>query len=270
METKSGFLGHMTSQQTEALKELKEIVEQSELAEALDKHPDGDKYLLRMLRATMKDKGRKRIFKPELAFKRLSEVLNWKADNLEEVKTEDFQVFEKAYPNYHFHDKKQGTLVWINRIGEFTNTVKSSHLTIDKWKQCAAHQLERAEDELREIAGPDNEFTGYISIADVKGLGLGALTRTGIVTALSNTAADNYPELVGKVYLINTPWIFPKIFALIKPLIDKDTLSKFEIYSSTPKDRFRELFDTKLLPQEYGGDSEFVVPYPIDSKKYKE
>lgn len=62
---------------------------------------------------------------------------------------------------------------------------------------------------------------------------------------------------------MNTPWIFPKAFAFVKPFLDPVTLKKFEIKSSIPKQEFRRLLDVELLPVEYGGDNtEDKVPYP--------
>lgn len=47
----SGFLGSLNEQQETALIELKERIKD---VESLVNHPDGDVYLLRFLRATMK------------------------------------------------------------------------------------------------------------------------------------------------------------------------------------------------------------------------
>ena len=47
------------------------------------------------------------------------------------------------------------------------------------------------------------------------------------------------------------------------------TVSKFEIFSGIPK-FLQETFDLDLLPRELGGNNELVVPYPLDSKKFKE
>ena len=62
---------------------------------------------------------------------------------------------------------------------------------------------------------------------------------------------------------MNTPWIFPKAFAFVKPFLDPVTLKKFEIKSNIPKKEFQQILDVSLLPTEYGGENtEKTVPYP--------
>uniref|UniRef100_A0A7S3PJY2 CRAL-TRIO domain-containing protein n=1 Tax=Aplanochytrium stocchinoi TaxID=215587 RepID=A0A7S3PJY2_9STRA len=267
-EQKSGFLGSLNEQQSEALDELKERMKESKFAETIKNHPQGDCYLLRFLRATMKNKTSKRVFRVEDAEKRLLKVLEWKESNQIQEPPEKLDVFRKVYPNYHWVDSKAGTLVWINRLGEAFNNMKPEHLTREMWGHCVGHEMEMAEEELRSTVEPGQEFRGYVSVADCKGIGLGALTRLSLISFISDTAGYNYPEVVGKIVLVNTPWIFPKLFAAFKPFIDKDTLSKFQIHSDIPLEFFRNEFDLDKLPVEYGGNNEMTVPYPLDSKKY--
>ena len=68
---------------------------------------------------------------------------------------------------------------------------------------------------------------------------------------------------VGRIFIINTPWVFPKLYKIAKPWIDPVTRSKFEINSKLPKQEFDRVLDLDLLPVEYGGRNEkAVVPHP--------
>ena len=56
---------------------------------------------------------------------------------------------------------------------------------------------------------------------------------------------------------------------MIKPLLDKDTVSKIQVHYGVPQ-AVSEIFDLEKLPKEYGGNREFTVPYPLDSKHFDE
>lgn len=113
----SGFAATLTAQQKTALDELKQRVEESEYAAKIKEHKEGDKYLLRMLRATMKDKNKARIFKADKAEKRLIQVLQWKEKHEIDVnkKPPHFDVYRKMNQMTYWKDYKAKTVVVLNR-----------------------------------------------------------------------------------------------------------------------------------------------------------
>ena len=130
--------------------------------------------------------------------------------------------------------------------------------------------MEAAEQALREIRDEfDVENRGYITITDLSGLGMGAMMKKKATAFLANTAGDNYPELIDKVYLVNAPWIFEKIFGFIKPMLNAETVAKFRVHSGIPK-VLTEVLDKAMLPEEFGGDRKITLPFPKDCKKFDE
>mmetsp|Transcript_2639 Transcript_2639/g.3344 ORF Transcript_2639/g.3344 Transcript_2639/m.3344 type:complete len:131 (-) Transcript_2639:205-597(-) len=121
--------------------------------------------------------------------------------------------------------------------------------------------------ELSEECG--EEVTGYISIADMKGLGLGMMnpTRVGILKMLAGIAAENYPETVDKIIIVNAPWVFSRLYEFAKGFLDADTVSKFTISNKPLTELFPDVFDLDLLPKEYGGNNDIVVPHPLDARR---
>jgi len=161
-------------------------------------------------------------------------------------------------------------VVWIQRQGEFGTNVKGTHLKKEEWYQCVGHNLMNMEFDLHELSEEcGEEVTGYISIADMKGLGLGMMnpTRVGILKMLAGIAAENYPETVDKIIIVNAPWVFSRLYEFAKGFLDADTVSKFTISNKPLTELFPDVFDLDLLPKEYGGNNDIVVPHPLDARR---
>ncbi len=62
-----------------------------------------------------------------------------------------------------------------------------------------------------------------------------------------------YPETLANLYIINAPWIFHPLWALIKPWLDPVTKNKFHILGSSFREKLQEVIDLDQLPVEYGG-----------------
>ena len=157
----TGYLETLTAQQSACLEELKAELGETHVAETVANHPDGDRYLLRMLRATMKGKTGKRVFQVNKAKARTIAVLEWKeklglAPNEEPAK---YHIYRKANPILLWKDYKAETVVLVNRkyweyivcldldwdsvkfdlgtgMGEFASVVDVGRLTKEEWAQC--------------------------------------------------------------------------------------------------------------------------------------
>lgn len=129
------------------------------------------------------------------------------------------------------------------------------------------------------------EITGIISMSDIGGASLKAIYHLGFLKNMNNYSADNYPEVMQRLVLFNAPWIFPKIYTAAKAVLDPITLAKFEVHSKTPKSYFQETLEVEKLPkvgvqrtsqilrklnelpQELGGTSDTVLPYPREANE---
>lgn len=69
-----------------------------------------------------------------------------------------------------------------------------------------------------------------------------------------NIGQDNYPEIMAKMYIVNSPFVFKAAWQVISPFIDKKTLDKIHIKGSTfTKDLFLYV-DPSNVPAELGGE----------------
>jgi hypothetical protein len=65
----------------------------------------------------------------------------------------------------------------------------------------------------------------------VTGVGLSHLSGEvkRLISTLTKYDQDNYPEMLGRICIINAPMVFKAIWALIKPLLNPRTLSKIQV-----------------------------------------
>jgi len=66
----------------------------------------------------------------------------------------------------------------------------------------------------------------------------------------------NYPENLGRLFIINAPKMFTMLFTLVKPLLSQATIDKFHIYGTDEKEwraALLEYIDADQLPVYYGG-----------------
>ena len=74
-----------------------------------------------------------------------------------------------------------------------------------------------------------------------------------------------YPERLYKVYLINAPWYFTAIYALVSPWIDEKTATKINVLGSNYLETLQAEINDSEIPVEYGGTCEnFRWAWPYD------
>jgi len=64
---------------------------------------------------------------------------------------------------------------------------------------------------------------------------------------------DYYPECMGKFYIINAPYLFSGVWAIIKPWLDEVTVQKIQFMSTGHKEVLLKQIAAENLPAEFGG-----------------
>jgi len=64
---------------------------------------------------------------------------------------------------------------------------------------------------------------------------------------------DYYPECMGKFYIINAPYLFTTVWAVIKPWLDEVTVNKIQFMSTGHKEVLLKQIVAENLPAEFGG-----------------
>jgi hypothetical protein len=282
MTLPTGYDVNLTEQQRKCLTELKEKLEKTEYWADYQRDPDKERFLLAFLRATMKDKSGERIFQVDACMERLITTFKWRRQyNIDQLreniendgpKPNKFEEFRQYYVCLDVINPEHGRYVRFNRFGRFISTIDPSVLTTEEWVQNLAYDTMIIQHQLRKLSAKlGREISTYVSISDASGISLiGVANRLSFIKLMSGVAADNYPECLGQTFIINCPWLFPKIFGIVKPFLDADTLSKFVLSTHCPSDTFKTYIPAKTFPKEYGGDGEVVLATSILDLKGKE
>ena len=93
-------------------------------------------------------------------------------------------------------------------------------------------------------------------ILDLDGLSAKALHRQGIsyMRHIIKLGQDNYPEMLGNLYIINAPWIFRTFWAIVKPLLTEGTIERIQILGDDYHKVLAENIPLEHLPPMWGGE----------------
>ena len=108
-----------------------------------------------------------------------------------------------------------------------------------------------------------------IDLAEVNILKLFDSNLKAFLKFSSKMSQDYYPELLGKSFVLNAPWVFKGIWKIVKIWLDEKTSEKFVIESGNGKDKLTTCMDIRMLPKSLGGDYEgpltdFTGPWKDD------
>jgi len=81
-----------------------------------------------------------------------------------------------------------------------------------------------------------------------------------IIRYMIRVFTDYYPETLGILLIVNSPWIFKGCWKLVKPLMDPNTAKKIQ-FVSHPK--LVNYMDEEILTPDLGGTNENIVNYGL-------
>ena len=108
----------------------------------------------------------------------------------------------------------------------------------------------------------NRRIDGTFSILDLKGLNVSKLFDKrfkAFLKFITTISQDYYPELLGKMFIVNAPLLFAGAWSLIKIMIDKKTKNKIELYSGVPLKKLEKYVDRRQLPDFLGGSCEIEL-----------
>ncbi|KAJ7663012.1 CRAL-TRIO domain-containing protein [Mycena rosella] len=247
-----GRLGNLTVPQQHALDKFKK-----ELA-AEEYYIEGEP---RMSDATMLRFLRARKFDVPKAKEMFIANEKWRKEfGVDEiVKNFDFPelpIVDKYYPQYYHKNDKDGRPVYIERLGLLD--LKALYAATTQERQIKRLVLEYEKfltDRLPACsAAAGHPVETSCTILDLQNVSLSNFYRVkDYVMQASSIGQDRYPECMGKFYIINAPFMFSGVWAMIKPWLDPVTVAKIDIIGSGYKDKLLAQIDAENLPKEFGG-----------------
>lgn len=104
------------------------------------------------------------------------------------------------------------------------------------------------------------EIEKSILVLDLKGLPISpSFFGIQYVQKMFQIDEKYYPERLAHLFIINAPWFFSAIYALITPFIDTVTASKIRIIGSNYIEELRAIIDDDQIPVEMGGSKAGIV-----------
>lgn len=146
--------------------------------------------------------------------------------------------------------------MYIQRLGQLDVKELYSVTTVDRQLQRLVLEYEKS---LTERLPGCSATVGYpvetyCTILDLGGVSLSNFYRVkDYVSAASSIGQNRYPETMGKFYIINAPWTFSAVWAIVKPWLDEVTVAKIEILGASYKDALMQQIPRENLPREFGG-----------------
>jgi hypothetical protein len=245
----SGFIDDLSPQQLQTLDKFRERVRAMGCTE-----PSYDEiYLLRFLRA--------RKFDLEKTTDMWKNYINWRKEKkVDEVAHYEFPELSEAkqyYPHAWFRTDKQGRPIYIERPGKIVLDKLNKVMSNERLEQHFINDYERLMNEIfpacTEAKGELISTTFYI--LDLKGVSARMMCPKiwELLKIATKIGQDCYPEILGTMYIVNTPFFFHGAWQLIKGFLDEKTRKKVHLLGSNYKKELLQCVDENDLPDFLGG-----------------
>jgi hypothetical protein len=247
----TGYLHNMTTKEKEF---LKAFMTEVKAMEGVPSEMINSWYLLRFCRA--------RKFDLKKTLEMFSNFIEWKTKNnllqSGQIDMTQFVDIKKNYMHGYYHTDKQGRPVYIERVNglnpkEMFKTYTDEQL-IQYYIQAYDRLIHLMYPICSKVAGKRIEKS--CTILDLKGVSVMSLffgKTKAFVQIASKIGQDYYPEILGKMFILNSGWMFKGIWSVVKGWIDKKTQNKIIIVSGSGKKELLEHIDEDKLPDFLGG-----------------
>ncbi|KAM0749641.1 hypothetical protein T439DRAFT_314976 [Meredithblackwellia eburnea MCA 4105] len=246
----SGHPGHLSVEQTHILEKFKK-----ELAEEGFYNPEknDDPALLRFLRARKFDIPKAKIM--------WIDTQKWKESFKVDELYETFEYTEKAevdklYPKFYHKIDKDGRPIYVEQLGKLDLTKLYAVTTPERQMQSLVVEYEKFQRDRLPIC---SDLAGHLietscTIMDLKNVGISQFWKVkNYVQEAAAISQNNYPESMGKFYIINAPWGFSTVWSLVKGWLDEATVAKIHVLGSDYKKGLLEQIPEDSLPSFLGG-----------------
>ena len=249
----SGFYDELNQTQFDALQQWKSQLKEGNVIDNFEIYDD--LFLLRFLRARKFD-----LEKTMLMFKKF---LQWRIDmNVDDLR-ENYQLehlieVKKLYPHGYHRTDKIGRPIYIELYDKTDVNGLFKITTEDKMVKQYIKQYER---QVKYIfpacsAVVKRPVEQSCTILDANGIGVFSLAGPikGFVKLASDIGQDYYPEMLGKMTIINVGFLFRAIWTMVKGFIDAKTQAKISLLKSDYQKELLNLIDADKLPKFLGGN----------------
>lgn len=191
------------------------------------------------------------------------EMLQWRKDFCADTVEEDFDYAEldevrKYYPQGHHGLDKEGRPVYIERLGKVEPNKLMQVTSVERYLKYHVLEFERSLNKKFPACSvaAKKHVDSTTTILDVSGLGLKNVSKSArdLVLRIHKIDADNYPETLHRMFIINAGPGFRLLWNSMKGFFDPKTTSKISVLGNKYQSRLLEVIDASQLPDFLGGD----------------
>jgi hypothetical protein len=248
----SGFYNELNQTQFDALQKWKTQLKDESVIDNFEVYDD--LFLLRFLRARKFD-----LVKTMEMFKKfLQWRIDMKVDELRETyEMENLIEIKRVYPHGYHRTDKLGRPVYIEL---YDKTKVEELFKITTEEKMVKYYIKQYERQVKYIfpacsAVVQKPVEQSCTILDANGIGIFSLVGPikGFVKIASDIGQDYYPEMLGKMTIVNVGLFFRAIWTMVKGFIDPKTQAKISLLKSSYKEELLKLIDEDKLPSFFGG-----------------
>lgn len=220
-------------------------------------HEDDVELKLRFLRARGLDPSKAlQMMKDDSEWRVANNVLGYRLCTAQDVLGCDPQLLEaRFFHGFLGYDKLNRPIVY-KHYGKFLvqEMVAEKMTTLQQLINYDCWLVERS------IALLPKGSQCFVAIIDLDGIGMANMGTANLrySRGLADAGSPHYPERLGQMFIINSPWIFRSAYSLICSWVDKRTTDKVKLLGGPEVYRaeMEKFFDPDLLPTIAGGKSE--------------
>lgn len=196
------------------------------------------------------------------AIKQMREYLAWRKNNnidkiLDNPRFNNFALIRTIVPYaYHGHDK-EGRPIYIERTGLIaTAALADPKITpVEDFIHSHIYGVELLQKQMYEHSlKTGKRVNGICTILDMEGLGFHHRQCLTILKQCLDFDKKYYPEYLGRLYIINSPWVTPYIYQAVQVFLDEVTKSRIQMVAGDPAAFLTQFIDAEHLPKVYGGN----------------
>ncbi|KAJ3068291.1 cytosolic factor, phosphatidylinositol/phosphatidylcholine transfer protein [Podochytrium sp. JEL0797] len=216
-------------------------------------HPDD--LLLRFLKARKFD-----LPKAHLMF---SNYLSWRVSfHVEDgivqgLRYPEYDQVMQIYPRFYHKTDKHGRAVYFEVLSNLSAKLLDGSITTpDRFIQYYVREYEKT---IRYRMKALSLKAGTVvdkscTILDLKHVPVMQFNSVRkVLGTVTHIAQNYYPETLGKMFIINAPVLFQGVWAVVKNMLDEQTVAKISILGANYQKELVEVIGEENLPQEYGG-----------------
>eukprot|EP00743_Colponemidia_sp_Colp-15_P003864 GILK01004170.1.p1 GENE.GILK01004170.1~~GILK01004170.1.p1 ORF type:complete len:534 (+),score=69.41 GILK01004170.1:88-1689(+) len=265
LDFRAGQLENLDENQRKALSELRSLVfegvseDQVARATKVGSGGDRDRMLCRFLRA--------RQFNVKKAHDMLMACLEWRQRNEMDnilrfgpIPRDKLAPLRRTFPITCHGFDVFGRPVIIQRIGMIhLQDLKKGNISVQDVAFYHKLHMEYMLSVMLPLASAraGRFIDSFTVVTDMKAFGSHLVRKDmfALVKAISEIDQNNYPECLGKCFVVNAPWLFYAAWKVVKVWLDKRTIAKISIHKSgsQTRDTLLEFIPAHALPVDLGG-----------------